>query len=70
MHKYLFRLNAPAKRGGALSPSSYHLIDSDGKTSICGAVKAGVQGYEIVEREFVLRARRCANCRSGRVTRP
>lgn len=68
MRKYLFRAKAPSRHGG-VSPSAYHLIGGDGETAICGAVKAGVQGYEIVERELVLRARTCSNCRTGRVTR-
>ncbi len=47
--------------------SVYHRIDAqDGVSSLCGAVKAGVSGYEIIFKEKqLLLSRLCNNCIRG-----
>jgi len=48
--------------------SILHLIDEDGQTSVCGAVRSGLHGFTIIERKRkALRSMTCINCRQGRV---
>lgn len=55
---------------GWRAASQYHKIQADGKTSLCGAAEAGVQGYAIKEIDGrILDSRICHNCLINRVVR-
>lgn len=56
------------KTGRWREASLFHNIGEDGTISVCGAVKNGQHGFEVVNRKTkVLRSMTCINCRQGRV---
>lgn len=64
--RYIFRRRGKVD-GKYVAASVYHRIDLvDGITSLCGAVRAGASGYEIVIKDKqLLQARLCNNCIRG-----
>lgn len=64
--RYIFRKKGKVD-GRYVKASVYHRIDLvDGVTSLCGVVRAGENGYEIVIKDKrLLQARLCNNCIRG-----
>ncbi len=67
---YLRRPRSKNYEGRWRVASMFHQIAIDGQTSVCGAVKNGLHGFEIVIRNTqVLRSMTCSNCTQGRVVK-
>ena len=64
-HRYVFRRSGKVN-DRYVRASVYHRIGEDGLTALCGAVKAGENGYEIVIKDKpLLQSRLCNNCLRG-----